>query len=66
MALSCKKKSLTDPRHECKKHIMEKIFVTRLKNNILVNYYVAVLLVFKSFILVFKQKHSMVHFLRNN
>ena len=54
-------KSLTQPACEHKKRIMEKLFVTSLKTNNLVNFYLHALLVIRFFILVFRQKQPMVH-----
>ena len=40
---------------------MEKLLFTRMKTDLHINFYVSVLPVFKSFVLVFEQKEPMVH-----
>ena len=61
----CRKKSLTDAGRDRKICIVEKLSVTRIRTNILVNFYVATLPVFKLFISVFEQKQPMMHHLHD-
>ena len=52
---------MTDVGKERKIRIMEKLFYTRMKTDMHINFYVSVLPIFKSFVLVFEQKEPLVH-----
>ena len=57
----CHKKSLTKAGKERKERIVEKLLFNRKKTEIQLNFYVTILPLFKSFVLVFEQKEPMMH-----
>nr|XP_047140460.1 uncharacterized protein LOC124815724 [Hydra vulgaris] len=59
----CKKKSLTEAGKERKKRIVSKLFYKRRKTELHANFYIAILPIFKSFILIFEQKEPKIHIL---
>ena len=57
----CHKKSLTIAGKEQKERVVEKLLFNRKKTEIQLNFYVTILPLFKSFVLVFEQKEPVMH-----
>ena len=57
----CHKKSLTKAGKEQKERVVEKLLFNREKTEIQLNFYVTILPLFKSFVLVFEQKEPLMH-----
>jgi len=55
------KKKMTDEGKERKKKVIERIFYTSLETNLILNFYVAVLPMLKSYVCLFELKEPMIH-----